>query len=554
MEIYDSVNPVSIGTLIREIHEGKSVLPEFQRDFVWEPGATAGLLASVANGFPAGTILRVTNTSDFFSTRNFSDAPDSSVPHPFLVLDGQQRLTSLYQSLYGRGKHRFFLDMVKAALSDDWAEDEVISYKKATSKVLKEVDDVKTLASERRIPLQVLFGHDGGFMNWAVMAMGHLPSDEQTDFLQFATSIYNEKLMRFQNYQFPVVTLSAETTPAALCTIFETLNNTGVKLTVFELLTARFARYKINLREKWDQAKNDYPEFELFGLDPTTLLQALSLKISGSCQKKEILKLDKDDLELNWDKVVSGMAYGIEILRQDCHIPTAKWMPTPSMFAPLGAIASVCDRNGVTAGQQRSMIRCWLWNSIFGRRYEAAANTRAERDVADMVAWFKGGTLPLVIDQFRFDAEELLEASKASSPVYKGVICMILSNGARDFHDGSVIAASLVATNEVDDHHVFPSSYLEKTKNISNKAQRDCVLNRTLIDRTTNQKISDRAPSDYVSEMKTGVKHFEGLFESHFLDGKVLEALLADDYDAYLVARSKLIADQITQVTKAPEF
>lgn len=554
MDVYESVNPIAIGTLVREIEEGKSVLPEFQRDFVWEPGATVGLLASVASGFPAGTILRVTVHENFFSTRPFADAPVLGIPHTYLVLDGQQRLTSLYQSMFGKGKYRYLLDMQKATTSDDWSEDEVITFKKAKPGVIKALDDLETLAKNRQVPLQVIHGRTGGFLSWILEAKDKLPAEEQNDFLLMANNLYNEKIKRFENYQFPVVTLSASTTPSALCTIFETLNNTGVKLTVFELLTARFAKYKINLRDLWDKAKSDHPEFELFGVDPTSLLQALSLNLSGSCQKKAILKLDKDDLEMNWDKIVEGMAYGIEILRQDCHVPTAKWMPTPSMFAPLGAIASICDRKGVTASQHRALVRCWLWNSIFGRRYEAAANTRAERDVADMVAWFKGGDVPLAIEQFRLDEEELREASRASSPVYKGVICMILSNGARDFHDGSVIAASLVATNEVDDHHVFPDSFLEKSKNVANKALRNCVLNRTLIDRTTNQKISDRAPSDYVLEMKNGVKDFDGLFESHFLNGEVQNALLADDYEAFLTARSKLIVAQIEKVTKPPKF
>ena len=80
--------------------------------------------------------------------------------------------------------------------------------------------------------------------------------------------------------------------------------------------------------------------------------------------------------------------------------------------------------------------------------------------------------------------------------IYRGTICLILGGGARDFHTQAVITGKLMADEGIDDHHVFPAAYLERRA--SRLAMRDCVLNRTLIDRTTNQMISDRAPSDYL--------------------------------------------------------
>ncbi len=59
-----------------------------------------------------------------------------------------------------------------------------------------------------------------------------------------------------------------------------------------------------------------------------------------------------------------------------------------------------------------------------------------------------------------------------------------------------------MAEEGIDDHHVVPSNYLETTKGIKSSRVRDCVLNRTLIDRTTNQMISDHAPSDYLHEIR----------------------------------------------------
>lgn len=562
MGIYESVNPVKISDLTKEIHDGVSVLPEFQRDFVWNPGATAGLISSVVNDFPAGSILRVKVKDEFFATRHFAGAPTNKGPHTYLVLDGQQRLTSLYQALYGVGGYRYFLDLDKAVTSEDWAEDEALKFVKVkkNSKALdNRVRDIAIHAAERVMPLQVMFGREGGYWKWFIDAAATLEGEEKSHFETLCQKLWAEKLKALEQYVFPVVTLNSDTSPSALCTIFETLNSTGVRLSVFELLTARFAVDKVNLKEMWDTEKELNPDLDLYGVDPYSVLQAISLfkgiSESGSarCQKKDILKLKTGDIEKYWKTVLSSLAYGIEIVRDDCHIPNSKWMPTPSMFAPLAAIVSLSDRVGLAAGRHRSMIRCWLWCAIFGKRYEAAANTRAEKDVADFRRWIVDGEAPELLSQFRFDEYELMETSVQSAPIYKGVIALILGRDSRDFYKENIISSEMLKTGEVDDHHVFPDAYLEKKKNLE-KSKRNCVLNRTLISRDTNIKISDKAPSEYLTKMDANGDGVAELLDAHLISGGVLEAMREDDYDTFLSERSKLVTAEIERVTSVPVF
>jgi hypothetical protein len=245
------------------------------------------------------------------------------------------------------------------------------------------------------------------------------------------------------------------------------------------------------------------------------------------------------------------MAYGLTILRDDCKIMSRKWLPTSSMLGPLAAILviSKADR-GPDVAIHRSYVRRWLWCSILGQRYEAAANTRAERDVNDFRDWFTNGKVPETIAQFRFDSELLREVSTRSGSVYKGVICLILGsgNGARDFHRDCLINQEMVSTNEVDDHHIFPSDFLLNQIGIEKKSLRDCVLNRTLINRTTNQMISNKAPSIYLAELNA-LRNVDEILSSHLIPVGASSPLMIDDYEEFLKQRAEMVLAEIVRVT-----
>src|SRR4029434_306439 len=137
MSLFEDTNPRALKDLLGEIHSRLMVLPDFQRDFVWEPGATQELIVSIANNYPAGSLLRVRDTKRVFAARELEGAPDlDGQKHIFLVLDGQQRLTSLYQAFYGVGEHRYYLDLQK--LLEDADFEEAIFHERATTKWVKE--------------------------------------------------------------------------------------------------------------------------------------------------------------------------------------------------------------------------------------------------------------------------------------------------------------------------------------------------------------------------------------------------------------------------------
>ena len=102
----------------------------------------------------------------------------------------------------------------------------------------------------------------------------------------------------------------------------------------------------------------------------------------------------------------------------------------------------------------------------------------------------------------------------------------------------------------IDDHHIFPDDFLLKKKVIAVARARDCVLNRTLIDRTTNQMINNRAPSAYIADIRsTPGFPFDAVLASHCLPTGDTSALWSDDYEAFLVWRQERLWQEIQRVT-----
>lgn len=551
MNIYESVQQWPLQELLNDIAKGDTKLPEFQRSFVWDPEDSQNLLFSIASNFPAGSILQLRDIQGAFKIRDFAGAPQTAPPHQFLILDGQQRLTSLYQALYGAGTYRFYLDLGKIEVAGDLSEEDTIVYQSIKQrKTVKLESSVEQQMLEKKFPFSVIYGRGGGFWKWVDDAREFVDDDKKSEFNSDMRNLYSKWVQVIEDYKFPVVTLNRNASTEAICTIFETLNKTGVRLSVFDLMTARVWKDEINLHDLWRNAQAQNPIFLDYKIDPYYILQAISLssRENPSCKKKDILSLSSATVSGHWNKVVDALACGLEIMRQDCKILNRKWLPTPSMLGPLAAMLAISGANGAAVGAHRVQIVRWLWCSIFGERYQAAANTRAERDVADMKIWFAGGPPPDHVKNFRFDKPILRELHKPGS-IYKGVICLTLVNRALDFHTRGVISEEMVLSGKVDDHHIFPDHYLESVLDIQDEVKRSCVLNRTLINSDTNRSIWDSAPSDYLQEIFDHFDH-EPILKSHLIPSGENSPLLINDFEEFLNQRADLIYNEIMTVTQ----
>jgi hypothetical protein len=352
------------------------------------------------------------------------------------------------------------------------------------------------------------------------------------------------------------VTLSDETSAEAVCTIFETLNRTGVKLSPFELLTARFWPKGINLRELWDNARADFPIIAQFDVDPYYLLQAVALvsRAAPSCKRKDVLELSVDAIKEWWDRCVGGLAAGLQMLRDDCGVIVPKWLPYGTILIPLAAAFAKLTAKGPDVGVQRLLLKRWFWCSVFGQTYENATNTQAANDLSQLLDWFAGNDGPESVRSFQFVPSILRETTVRQRALYRGIIALVLSRDALDFHTQKKITRELALAGDVDDHHIFPQAFLSRTRPDLEARQRDCVLNRTLIDATTNKLISDRAPSRYLADIaerfnKVGPSELPRVLRSHVLPPDSDSPLWFDDFDSFLDWRQSKLSELIDKAT-----
>jgi hypothetical protein len=548
-------NPISLKHMLSAIHERQLALPDFQRDFVWDARATEELIESICRSFPAGSLLFMPWRENAFTPRAVQGAPelDGSTPNQ-LILDGQQRLSSLYQACYGAGDYRYYVDM-KPLLDSDEIE-EAVFYKRRNRngryKTRPQQADLLVL------PLGVLFGA-GGFHSW-MDEISELRPEEGSDLADLRARLreaYEAHVKPVEEYRFPVVELAHSTSLEAVCSIFETLNRTGVKLSVFDLLAARFYAKGLDLRRKWLQTTLETPTIEEFEVDRYYLLQSIALRSRGSVKRGDVLNLSIDDIDAHWDGVVDGYRAALEMLRDECGVRAGKWLPYGYLLVPLAALwGEAIETNGPSSAANRERFKRWFWCSGLSAAYDRAANTQAARDFAELRRWSQGGQPPVTVSEFNFERGGLREITPKQQAVYKALMALIISCGARDFHHGQTLTSASIAAQRVDDHHIFPRAFLNPSGNeIAYDWQLvDCILNRTMIDADTNQRIGKRPPGEYMGEVAAefkavGSSLFRQVLESHLLPAGDDSVLLQSDFDGFLDWREEQIARKIGELT-----
>jgi hypothetical protein len=546
VNIYRDTNPRRLTELLSELAQGDIALPDFQRSFVWKESETAGLLASLARSFPAGSLLRIENRGEFAQRAIEGAPPLTAQDRPrYLLLDGQQRLTSLYQALYGSGDHEYFLDL-KLLSDDESAFEGALLWEKRGKRAAAQLHAqqyeqlVLPLAELRNAPLL-------NFQQWIMRARYEqgeaYPQRQTAEFDQWQRQITQRWIHPFEHYQFPIVTLSERVGVEAVCTIFETLNRTGVKLTPFELLTARFYISGVNLRTLWEQALDRHPILEDFEITPYQLLQAIVIATGGRyAARGTVLQLRPEDITELWQPVVDGCAEALYLVQERCGVVSATRLPGDPVIVGMAAAYARLTRRGFSAAQlQRPLLR-WYWNVVLADLFVKGTNTRLPKEVLELCSWLEGGALPESMARFRFDKTRLLELSKRDGNLYKAIVALLAANRPRSLEDGQEISAQQVLNRSFGMHELLPAEALTPLK-----LRGDAVVNQMVLRSDVARKLRSGGVADYLNERRQalGDAEFQAVIDSHLISREALQALSAGDVRRFCSARSETIYERI---------
>lgn len=567
-------NDRPISELMISINKGAIQLPDFQRGWVWEDGRIKALIASITNNYPVGAamFLEYGNDNIRFKYRVIEGVTATDVIPTELILDGQQRLTSIYSSLYSRnavhtrtdkGKKIFryyYIDIKKACDPNCDRVDAIFSVPETriiTSNFGRDIElDLSDRTKEfenKMFPLNLIldFPEEQNWQN-EYYAFYNYNQEIIKEFTEFNKKI----IMQTLQYKIPVISLGKDTPKEAVCQVFENVNTGGVSLTVFELVTAIFAMDDFELRKDWEERKAKYFDGDLLScitatdfLTACTLLSTYKKGGTVSCKKKDVLNLSLKDYNNFADALSEGFVEAEKILQEE-RVFSNKDLPYSTQLIPLAALCTLLSNgNRIKVTNIKNKIRQWYWCGVFGELYGGANETRYVNDVVGVMNWIENnGNVPKTIQESYFNPTRLLTLQSRQPAAYKGIMALILKNHCKDFISGREMDFTVYKSENIDIHHIFPRSYCEKN-NLS-KEKWNSVVNKTPISYSTNREIGGVAPSEYLKKIEEkGQVNYNSLndyLQTHLID---VSAARSNDFEKHIVLRAKLLLDAIEKAT-----
>jgi len=514
--------------LLNDIERGEIKIPQFQRDFVWSIQKSAALIDSVIKGYPIGTFIfwatkdRLRSVKDLGNIR-LPEAKEGEIVR--FVLDGQQRLTSLFASLKGLNVER------PSGREDDFSKVYV---------------DLKAEPSEQIVITDLTNKDEAACIRLTDLLHGGL--ETLTAYPRDHHRKLDEYKQRIQSYDFSIV--EVRDVPIDVATeIFTRINVGGTPLTVFEIMVAKTYddRLGFDLSEKFDEliATLDRVDFETISNAP--ILQLIALILRRDCKKQTILKLSKDEFIDLWPKAVDAVERAVEYLRNAYRIPVSELLPYGTLLAPFGYyFYKHPDKPDAT---QKALLEDFFWRCSLGGRYSSSVESKLAQDIGRIDSILKGES-PDYDWGLDTSADFLIANGWFSTgrSFVKAILCLYAFHGPESFNDGSRVNIRnnwLKQANSKNYHHFFPRAYL--TKAGVEDARINNVLNITIVDDYLNKrKIRARAPSDYMKEFARSNDDLEGTMKTHLIGDLDAFGVWSDDYDVFIRERAEAVSAELT--------
>ena len=593
-------NPFGLHKLLDNCHAGIIQLPDFQRSWVWDEDRIKSLIASVSRAFPVGALMALNTGGPVnFKPRPIEGAPDEAkqtVPQS-LLLDGQQRMTSLYQATL-RGKvvetvtpknkkvRRWFYMDIRESLDPSVEREDAIKGVPEDRivrtdfgrEIVLDLSSPKLEYASLMFPLSQVFDWD----DWQDGFNEYWESDEgdRKELRAFRKQV----LENFKSYDVPVITLDQSTSKEAVCVVFEKVNTGGKALDAFELVTAMYAASGHELRKEWyggDGEKGRHQRLAetfrpagagtgiLAGVSNTDFLQAISLfhtrdrrrmaetagkqgkdlpAVSGN--RQALLNLPLDAYKQYQVQVEKGFVQAAKFLHM-LHIYRIFDLPYQSQIVPLAAILADIGEAWEHDANRAKLVQ-WYWNGVFGELYGSAVETRIALDFMQVPIWLKGGSEPSTVSETMFRADRLKTMRMRLSAAYKGVNALLMKEGAQDFRSGQKFDHTVFFGENVDIHHIFPQDWCKKQ--CIKPSVFDSIINKTPLSYRTNRIVGGIAPSEYIARLEKGNEtsppinptRLDAYIASHLIDPSLLRA---DSFDSFMEDRQKRLLELIAEAT-----
>jgi hypothetical protein len=509
-----------------DVSSGRLKIPQFQREFVWDIKKSAELLDSVVKGYPIGTFIFWKTRERLRSIRNIGglvlpDPPKGDLVN--FVLDGQQRITSLFAAFKGEkiareGKTEDFSEIY---IDLDSMEDEKIV---TTEIEEKEKDQIIKLRD-------LLYG--------GLVGLTKYPQKYHDKLDEYKT--------RIEKYNYSVIQVNE--VPIDVATeIFTRINVGGKPLTLFEIMVAKTydVESDFDLAQKYSSLIDSLRNVNYETVSDATVLQVVSLILKNECQRKNILNIDKKDFIATWPNAVDAIENAVDYFIGYYGIPVSRLLPYNALIAPFAYF--FYNHKDRPVGDKQRYLQDFFWRVALSGRYSSGVEGKLAQDVKRIDKILKG-ELPDYDWPINNSPEFIFHNGwfSAGRSFVKAILCIYANNQPKSFIDNSSVRISnywLKQANSKNYHHFFPRAYLEK-KNIDERYINN-ILNITIVDDFLNKRaIRDNPPSKYMENFKRVNSNLTETMKTHLITNLDDFGVWTDNYVAFINKRGEEVSKAI---------
>ena len=521
--------------LFADIDSGKTKIPMFQRDFVWTKEQTAKLIDSIIKGFPIGTFILWKTKEEMRAVKDVGNVRLPEIPKgdaAFYVLDGQQRITSLYAVRKGVVFNK---------------EGQIIDYNQIAIDLTMEPDaDEQVVTTEPPDGAPHISVHKlltGGIEEFA---------RDYTAFLR-KIDIYRGRLT---GYDFSVIVIPEYPIDVA-CEVFTRINTGGTELTLFEIMVAKtYDNEKgFDLAERYQHLVDnngkgkDLEDADFDTIPASTVLQCVAACLSKQVRRKDILKLNKEDFIQAWPEVTDSIFAAVDFIRTALRIPVSQLLPYNALLVPLTYFFYENHRQQPTHIQNDLLVQFFWWASL-SSRYSASVEGKVGQDLLridqilnEQRPSYRGEEVQLTMDQLRH------KWFSTGDAFCKAILCLYAYHSPRSFNNDSLVKIDnswLKTSTSKNYHHFFPRAYL-RNQGVPDW-QANSVLNITIVDDHLNKRaIRAKRPKEYMRSFKKTNRKLGDTMRTHLIDNLDEYGIWENDYERFLEQRGRRVMEELNR-------
>lgn len=509
-----------IEELVTRVRIGDIKLPKFQRPFIWNRKDVLKLWDSIYNGYPVGSILLWLTMQRLASEKRIGDLDINIRPDEYptnYLLDGQQRLSTLCGALFWNGEDKDSM----------WN----ISFDLTKEQFVFPKDELKF----EHFPLNKLID-TSDFLNQCKTFEGR---PEKVNYFAKATALLNS----IKDYKIAAVTIG-DMKINEVAPIFERINSTGRRLTIYDLMRAATWSGDFDLNDTVKSIRDSLRQKAFENVPETHILRNISASAGYGINKLDIESLrDKKSEELQdaANACVEAYRLAVDFLTDELPISSHAYLPYALQLTHLVEFFRL--KRSPTM-EQREKLRKWLWRTSLSRYFSSANTTQNASDLEKMRDFAKGKSSDLELDRginYKAFVSDTFSLNKAASKTFA---LLLAHQGPRRLLDGSPINTyqALAVVNRHEYHHIFPQAYL-KSSGVP-QSDIDVHANICLLNKGNNLTISNQRPSVYFKELDVQLgSNLEDVLASNLISMDAYQAGLQDDYLGFLELRSALIIE-----------